>query len=63
MPGVLLLDGNKTYGRQKNGNKIKQGKLLYKCIPDDMRLPAFLVPYEIKNMGFSKVFKNLYVLF
>lgn len=28
-----------------------------------MRLPAFLVPYEIKNMGFSKVFKNLYVTF
>jgi len=24
-------------------------------------LPCFLVPYEIKSMGFSKVFKNLYV--
>ena len=67
MPGVLVLAGNKTYGRQ---NKMKEGqtytkkrsdmvggKLLYKCIPDDMRLPSFLVPYEIKNMGFSKVFK------
>ena len=73
MPGVLVLAGNKTYGRQ---NKMKEGqtytkkrsdmvggKLLYKCIPDDMRLPSFLVPYEIKNMGFSKVFKNLYVTF
>lgn len=73
MPGVLVLAGNKTYGRQ---NKIKEGqtytkkrsdmvggKLLYKCIPDDMRLPSFLVPYEIKNMSFSKVFKNLYVTF
>jgi hypothetical protein len=71
MPAVLILAGNKTYGRQ---NKLKEGqtytkkhsdmaggKLLYKCIPDDMRLPSFLVPYEIKNMGFSKVFKNLYV--
>jgi len=71
MPAVLILAGNKTYGRQ---NKMKEGqtynkkrsdmaggKLLYKCIPDDMRLPSFLVPYEIKNMGFSKVFKNLYV--
>ena len=61
IPGVLVLYGNKTYGRQnnkKNGNK-----LLYKCIPDDMRLPSFLIPYEIKNMGFSKVFKNLYVTF
>ena len=56
MPGVLLISGNKTYGR-------KNGKLLYKCIPDDMRLPPFLIPYEIKNMGFSKVFINLYVTF
>jgi len=59
MPGVLIINGNKTYGRQDK----KNGKLLYKCIPDDMRLPAFLVPYEIKNVGFSKVFVNLYVTF
>lgn len=26
-----------------------------------MRIPPFLVAYEIKSMGFSKVFKNLYV--
>jgi len=57
MPGVLIINGNKTYGRSKNG------KLLYKCIPDDSRLPPFLVPYEIKNVGFSKVFINLYVTF
>ena len=50
MPGVLIINGNKTYGRSKNG------KLLYKCVPDDKRLPPFLVPYEIKNVGFSKVF-------
>jgi len=55
--GVLVLKGNKTYGRSKNG------KLLYRCIPDDIRLPSFLVPYEMKNMGFSKVFQNLYVTF
>jgi len=59
IPGVLILKNNKTYGRE---NK-KNGKLLYKCVPDDMRLPSFLVPYEIKNMGFSKVFINLYVTF
>ena len=53
IPCVLMLSGNKTYGRRK-------GKLLYKCIPDDMRLPPFLVPYEIKQVGFSKVFINLY---
>jgi len=56
LPGVLIIDGNKTFGR-------KNGKLLYKCIPDDMRIPAFLIPYEIKNVGFSKVFINLYVTF
>lgn len=58
IPGVLILKNNKTYGRNRGG-----GKLLYKCIPDDMRLPSFLVPYEIKNMGFSKIFTNLYVTF
>ena len=57
MPGVLIISGNKTYGRTKNG------KLLYKCVPDDKRLPPFLVPYEIKNVGFSKVFIDLYVTF
>jgi len=70
IPGVLILDGNKTYGRERRiegqtytMNRIKNnvGKLLYKCIPDDIRLPSFLVPYEIKNIGFSKVLKNLYV--
>jgi exoribonuclease R len=70
IPGVLILNGNKSYGRQQKGpvNDKKQtetikGKLLYKCIPDDIRLPAFLIPYEIKNIGFSKVLKNLYVTF
>ena len=54
--GVLIITGNKTYGR-------KNGKLLYKCMPDDIRIPAFLIPYEIKNIGFSKIFTNLYVTF
>jgi exoribonuclease R len=54
--GVLIIAGNKTYGR-------KNGKLLYKCVPDDIRIPVFLIPYEIKNIGFSKIFTNLYVTF
>ena len=62
IPGVLILSGNKTYGRQHKSG-IKNGRLLYKCIPDDIRLPAFLIPYEIKNIGFSKVMKNMYVTF
>jgi exoribonuclease R len=62
IPGVLILNGNKTFGRENNTNS-KQGKLFYKCIPDDARIPQFLVPYEIKNIGFSKVFQNMYVTF
>lgn len=55
--GVLVLEGNKTYGRTPN-----KKRLYYRCVPDDYRLPEFLVPYEIKT-GFSKVFKNKYVVF
>jgi len=55
--GVLLLENNKTYGR----TTLKK-RLLYKCIPDDIHLPAFLVPYEMK-LGFSKKIVNKYVLF
>ncbi len=56
IPAVLILADNKTYGRHPINNK-----LMYKCIPDDVRLPIFLVPYELKHVGFSKVFVNLYV--
>ena len=55
LPCVLILAGNKTYGRNA------KGKMLYRCDPYDSRLPSFLVPYDIKNVGFSKVFDNLYV--
>ena len=57
IPGVLILDGNRTYGRTKNGKR-----LLYKCIPDDKHVPYFMVPYEIK-ISFSKCYINKYVLF
>jgi exoribonuclease R len=57
IPGVLVLKGSKTYGRADNG------KLLYKCIPDDRRLPTFLITYEMKNIGFSKVFVDCYCTF
>ena len=57
LPGVLMLEGDKTYGRNS------KGKLLYKCIPNDIHLPPFLIPYERKTMGFSKSFDNLYVTF
>lgn len=53
--GILVCQ-NQTYGRVKN-------KFYYKCVPDDKRLPHFLVPYEIKGSSFSKNFKNKYVNF
>ena len=43
----VLLTSEKSYGRENN-------KLLYKCVPDDEHLPCFLIPYEEKNIGFSK---------
>jgi exoribonuclease R len=57
LPGVLILEGNQTFGRTKN-----RKRLLYKCIPDDKHLPHFLVPYDI-ILDFSKSHKNKYVLF
>ena len=51
--GVLIL--NKTYGRSGK-------RLLYKCIPDNKRLPVFLVPYDV-GASFNKVVKNKYIAF
>ena len=38
LSGILVLSDNKIYGKVKN-------KFLYKCIPDDNRIPIFLIPY------------------
>lgn len=59
IPGILVLVGSKTYGRHPTNPK----KLFYKCVPDDRRLPVFIVPYEEKHMKFSKHPHNLYVTF
>jgi exoribonuclease R len=56
IPGVLILNGNRTYGKNETGKRA-----LYKCIPDNRDLPPFLVPYELK-LGFSKDIKNKYVV-
>jgi len=56
MPGVLILENNKMYGKEKS-------KCLYKCLPDDKRIPPFLIPYEIKRLGFNKKMVNKYVNF
>ena len=55
IPGVLVLEGNKRYGKHKK-------KFLYKCIPDDRRLPIFMIPYAIR-LDFNKRFHNKYVVF
>jgi exoribonuclease R len=56
IPGVIILNGNRTYGKTENGKRN-----LYKFIPDNRELPAFLVPYDIK-LGFSKDVKNKYAI-
>jgi len=57
LAGILMLENNKTYGRTAN-----KKRLLYKCIPDDKQLPAFLVPYDV-SVGFNKIQHNKYVVF
>jgi exoribonuclease R len=57
IPGILILNGNKTYGRNK------KNKLLYKVIPNNKSIQPCLIPYEIKHLGFSKNLENLYVIF
>ena len=57
IPGVLILDGNQTYGRTANNKR-----LFYKCLPNNPNLPAFLIPYS-PDINFSKTQKNRYVIF
>ena len=56
--GILVLDGDKKYGKFKD-------KYLYRCVPDDSRLPIFTAPY-IQKRGkstFQKMLKNKYITF
>jgi len=55
IPGILQLN-NRTFGRYKN-------KLLYKCYPNDPRLPIFLIPFQEKRSSFNKSGSNKFVLF
>ena len=54
IPGVLVLSGA-TYGRDA------KGRLMYKCVPDDVTLPVFLAPHVNKKVGFSKKPVDRYV--
>lgn len=55
IPGILVLNDGKTYGKYKD-------KFIYKCIPDDKRLPIFIIPYSLK-ISFSKNVDNKYIVF
>ena len=55
LQGVLVLNGSKTYGSINN-------KLLYKCIPNNKKLPHFLIPYHHK-ISFQKTFTNIFINF
>jgi len=57
IPGILILENNRTYGRTVN-----KKKLFYKCKPFSTAYPDFLIPYSIQ-MGFQKNFKNKYITF
>ena len=58
LPGILVLEKNIRYGTTNS----KKPRYLYKCIPDDKRLPEFLIPYTVK-FGFSKKINNIYIIF
>ena len=55
IPGVLVLEGNKRYGKHKK-------KFLYKCIPDDQKI-AYFHDTLYDKVGFNKRFHNKYVVF
>ena len=55
--GVLMLHGNKTYGKTPN-----KKRFYYRVIPQQVNLPSFFVPYEV-DLKFHKHVKNKYVLF
>jgi exoribonuclease R len=57
IPGILILENNRTYGRTEN-----KKRLYYKCKPFSTAYPDFLIPYSLQ-MGFQKNFKNKYVTF
>ena len=57
IPAILVLEGNKTYGRTPN-----KKRMLYKCIPAENTKPPVLVPYDLP-LGFTKQFINRYILY
>ena len=59
IPGVVVLNGQ-SYGR--SGGCMPSPYFWYKCLPDDKRLPAFLISFKMPEL-FIKVPINKYVVF
>jgi len=59
IPGVVVLDGQ-TFGRSAGG--ITNPYFWYKCLPDDKRLPVFLISFKMPDL-FIKNPSNKYVIF
>ena len=55
IPGVLILENNRTYGK-------KRDKHLYRFRCNDTQIADLLVPYIRKKIGFSKKVLNMYVI-
>lgn len=67
IPGVLILENNKTYGKYgktgKTGKNANYGeKYLYRFRPGDKDHPDLLVPYLVKIVGFSKKHVNKFAV-
>ena len=58
IPGVLILENNRTYGRTAN-----QKRLFYRCTLYDPTLPDFVIAYSPSSHEFLKNPKNMFVLF
>ena len=58
IPGILILENNRTYGRTPN-----KKRLFYRCILYDPTLPDFIVAYSPSSPEFSKNPKNMFILF
>ena len=52
---VLILQGNKTYGKLKN-------KYYYRCVPNSKNVKEGLLLYNINNLSWNKFQKNKYII-
>jgi len=59
IPGVIVLTGN-TFGR--SAGSVTTPYFWYKCLPDDKRLPAFLISFKMPAL-FIKNPTNKYIIF